>query len=378
MWVTQISNLYYLHAGRKCECCNRNATFHGSYLPKPTSTSAIPSENDVLTRQNTTQSTTLYSTLKANVNDNRRKALPFYKFRYPLNVDIRRLIKRYMDKGYSEISPINPYRYKYLSLASDKCQSNSSIYLLFLVKSAAANFQYRMDIRNTWGNESLWSSFGARTVFVLGKHKLATVQSKIDKEIELFHDVIQIDFIDNYYNNTFKTIGGYQWILHFCNNSKFVLAVDDDYFVAPERIVKFLSNLTSSESEGLYFGHIGNPYPPRDRSDRWYIPIKDYPYDLYPPFLSGGAILMSRRVAMEISIGFLYTKYFKYDDVYLGIVLFKLGRKPRGNRYMMVRRVNTRVHHEVSNVLAAHNYKGNLRARWKEHLIFSKHHNKNN
>lgn len=53
--------------------------------------------------------------------------------------------------------------------------------------------------------------------------------------------------------------------------------------------------------------------------------MKDYPFQRYPPYLAGGAIIVSMDVAQKMAAAFPYVKYLVIDDAYLGIVAYKLG-----------------------------------------------------
>ncbi len=66
--------------------------------------------------------------------------------------------------------------------------------------------------------------------------------TKIEKESALFGDLVQGDFHDNYYNNTLKTMAGLRWAAEMCPTSRFYLFVDDDYYVSPRNLLRFLRN----------------------------------------------------------------------------------------------------------------------------------------
>ena len=129
----------------------------------------------------------------------------------------------------------------------------ADLYLVILVKSAAANFKQRKMIRKTWGKETnRYSHFRTKTMFTLGRSKESKVQDMITKENNEFKDLIQGDFVDNYYNNTIKTLMSLRWVYEYCGSAKFYLFVDDDYYLSLKNLLLFLRNPFKFEE---YFDH---------------------------------------------------------------------------------------------------------------------------
>jgi hypothetical protein len=56
-----------------------------------------------------------------------------------------------------------------------------------------------------------------------------------------------------------------------------------------------------------------------------YISEEQYPFDMFPTFLSGGAILTHISVVRRLHIAFSYVKIIDLDDVYVAIVAHKLN-----------------------------------------------------
>jgi hypothetical protein len=48
------------------------------------------------------------------------------------------------------------------------------------------------------------------------------------------------------------------------------------------------------------------------------ISLPDYPFNQFPPYVQGNAILLSRRTAREFHAAIKYAKLFVWDDVLLG------------------------------------------------------------
>jgi hypothetical protein len=61
---------------------------------------------------------------------------------------------------------------------------------------------------------------------------------------------------------------------------------------------------------------------------KWYISLRDYPYDKFPPYVSAGFYLLSEQSSKLFYIASKLVKRFKFDDIYMGILAYKLGVTP--------------------------------------------------
>ena len=217
---------------------------------------------------------------------------------------------------------INPHPYKYIRIPSGVCTSTGNRvdpHLLILVKSNIFQFGHRMAIRMTWGK---FSDSSIQLAFLLGYSPLVTPFAKM--EYELHKDIIQENFLDEYNNNTLKTIMGFNWVTTYCNQSKFILFVDDDYFVNVPNVRDFVNNITTNQS--TFIGYKYEKARPRRKQDsKWYVSKEEYPDDYWPPYISGGSMLISMDVIINMTKTFPYVKQLYIDDVYLGIVAYLLN-----------------------------------------------------
>ena len=69
----------------------------------------------------------------------------------------------------------------------------------------------------------------------------------------------------------------------------------------------------------------------RHRLRKWHVTVDEYPYSLFPSFITAGAYLMSQRLVQQFAIAAPFVKFLKFDDVFLGIVSMKLGIRPQHN-----------------------------------------------
>ena len=89
-----------------------------------------------------------------------------------------------------------------------------------------------MAIRDSWGNLDHYNLENAiQIVFLLGKPANSTKEDSISAEAEKFDDIVQGDYLDTYRNLTLKALNGMEYRKIYCNQPKYVLAIDDDTFV---------------------------------------------------------------------------------------------------------------------------------------------------
>ncbi|XP_070491772.1 beta-1,3-galactosyltransferase brn [Chironomus tepperi] len=308
----------------------------------------------------------------------------FEKFEYELNGNINAICYKVRKGEKPDVEPINNAVYTYRHNNENKCkdelQKGLVPHLLIIVKSRNDHFERRNAIRNSWGFEKRFSDVIIRTVFSLGidqqthNDQLSEIQKLVDIESERYKDIIQFNFIDEYYNNTLKTMHGMKWCKENCIRSKFYLFVDDDYYVSIKNILAFLRNpvnypeyleaykeqlrklnqrklqeakiingtnhtemtnrnLLSFNVElppnvKLFAGYVFNSRPHRHRSSKWYISLDEYKYDRWPTYVTAGCFLLSREALQEMFCTSQYTKYFRFDDIFLGIVALKANIEP--------------------------------------------------
>ena len=195
--------------------------------------------------------------------------------------------------------------------------------LLILVSSAPANFGRRFLIRQTWGADnkivSQW-----KTYFLLGQIKDPTRSVLLKKENRIYGDMIRADYYESYWNQSLKIQMAFEWAARYCHFS-YLLKVDDDVFVNAKSLVDVL-HLKTTPKKGLYMGKLNhNPFVKRD--GKWRVSSEEYSGTHYPDFCSGAGFVMSYDVVESMVPLFDVIKPFRLDDVYVGILVGKLGVK---------------------------------------------------
>ena len=78
----------------------------------------------------------------------------------------------------------------------------------------------------------------------------------------------------------------------------------------------------------LFTGYVFFSKPMRYRYSKWFIGLDEYPFSKYPPYVTAGAYITSAEVLRDMYYTSMYTKLFRFDDVYLGLVARKAKIAP--------------------------------------------------
>jgi len=121
--------------------------------------------------------------------------------------------------------------------------------------------------------------------------------------------------------------------------------------VFKSRNLKQLVDFDLPEDVRLFAGQVfPESSPMRHRSSKWFVTLDEYPFDTYPPFITAGAYILSRAALIDMYYTSYFTKLFRFDDIWLGMIAkkanlepfhspeFYLWRKPysvRGYRYVI-------------------------------------------
>lgn len=222
----------------------------------------------------------------------------YTNFVYPLETNISRCAINLQSGKSDQLPCVQINKLEYDLLLTNKTKCNGNIHLLILVKSSLKHFDRRRIIRKTWGSENRFSDVPTRTIFILGKSYDIDLEKRVEEEHKQFGDVVQYDFIDDYYNNTIKTMNSIKWASTHCNNSRFYFFSDDDMYVSIKNVLRFLRNPTEypeylkNEVKGkqskynlpsdviLFSGFVFHSSPLRHQISKWFDKYI-FHYDFY-------------------------------------------------------------------------------------------------
>ncbi|XP_045477700.1 beta-1,3-galactosyltransferase brn-like [Harmonia axyridis] len=307
-------------------------------------------------------------------------------FDYPYSGNVKFLVDQMMNGA--EFTPSNYYYFKYRSNLSHIC--NSSVKLLFLVKSDPEHYEQRNIIRWTWGSTKQFDgNINIKTVFLIGSREYEN--ERLTAESNTHNDILQGNFTDSYFNNTIKTMMGFKWAFEFCSKSTdYFMFVDDDYYVSPKNLLEFVKNPyifpgrdkrvtkysfidLSPDKFELYAGFVFESSPFRSYFSKWYVSLKEYPYNKWPPYVTAGAYVLSRLSLIRMYYASLFMDHFRFDDIYVGILAYKLKIEPIYNENFHFHKLSY-TSKGYRQLIASHGYSNpeELWSVWKDYNNYEK------
>ncbi|XP_041347342.1 beta-1,3-galactosyltransferase 1-like [Gigantopelta aegis] len=246
---------------------------------------------------------------------------------------------------------VNPHLFRYLLNPKTFC-SKKDIFIIAYVHSTPDHFEKRDAIRQTWGKMKYYLNKRAEVVFIMGQVANTGVMTSVRNESGIHGDIVQEDFVDSYRNLTYKAIAGLKWVSTFCRQAVYVLKTDGDIFVNVYALVKYMQStaeLRYARTKLIQCIVWQNMKVIRNNSSKWYVSKEEFSPNVYPPYCSGSAYLMSSGVTGRLYRTSLTTQFFWVDDYYItGLLVHKLNitHRPYNRAYVFD---NSRVLEELNN-----------------------------
>ncbi|OWF36794.1 Beta-1,3-galactosyltransferase brn [Mizuhopecten yessoensis] len=201
-----------------------------------------------------------------------------------------------------------------------KCKELSRKNTVIMVLSKASNRLQRETIRRTWGHPKMQSSYNFSLYFVIGKEQ----NDDFDEIKTENEDVLQIDIKENYFNISEKVIEALNWVPQSCSESRYFLKIDDDVYFN----LNFLKKINKDEQylpDDVILGDCLPETKPYRLTTKFTVSFEEYPFVRYPPYCGGPGYVMTLPTARKLHREMTHTKTFKFEDVYVGIVAYKIG-----------------------------------------------------
>ncbi|KAJ8023068.1 Beta-1,3-galactosyltransferase 1 [Holothuria leucospilota] len=203
------------------------------------------------------------------------------------------------------------------------------VFLMVVMISAPMNFEQRKLQRLYCLNVSEISGKRIERLFLVGNSGNSSLNKRIKEESIIYQDIVMGNFHDSYRNLSLKTLFGLRWASMYCSQAHYVMKADDDTFINFKPLIDTLSR---SPKENFITGHLCTGCKPvRNITNKWYTSEEKYPGEFYPEYLFGAAYVMSGDLPRKILLMSRSTPPFLWEDVYIGMILEKLGLKPLQN-----------------------------------------------
>ena len=161
-------------------------------------------------------------------------------------------------------------------------------------------------------------------VFLIGLTKNKTEQENMERENEMYGDILQEDFTESYFTLDLKTVMAWKWASEYCSHATFVMVCNDEFMVDMFKLISYLKSEPKDESKinlcsnAVGFGVMrGHP--------KWHVSEETYEATHYPQFCVGTGYVARSAVIRKMYFMSVDTPMFMPDDAWIGIVAEKLG-----------------------------------------------------
>ncbi|CAI9743212.1 beta-1,3-galactosyltransferase 1-like [Octopus vulgaris] len=228
-----------------------------------------------------------------------------------------------------------PYEHNFKRLINEPnlCSQHGRIFIIYAIITMYSHFDRREILRKSFENipsDSCARGVVIKHVFLFAKTGNSTIESLIQKESEIYHDILQEDFKESYMNVSIKAIMAWKWVREFCANAEYVAMLNDESLVDHGRLVSWLG---TDFSKGAREDHFALCYPvglarahhlDMERF-RMLEPQKLYQGKFYPRYCHGFAYVAHIKVFNKLYLSALKNTHFMPTDVWIGILTEKLN-----------------------------------------------------
>ena len=178
----------------------------------------------------------------------------------------------------------------------EPCSGQSfSIFILSAARTSGGSYLKRQAERNTWVKEAKQRQISSYFVIALSKNE--TTNQLLKEESKQYKDMIQMQFIDSYWNLTLKTLSILNWSQKRCQKSKIIVKTDDDTVV---NINLLLDSLDQFKPGITGYKDDNKITVPRDNSSMAWYPKEYFKPDNYPEYIYGGFYAITSDVIPKL------------------------------------------------------------------------------
>lgn len=221
-----------------------------------------------------------------------------------------------------------PYDYHFTINHPETCNLLKP-FVVLIVPVAPENMDHRINIRRTWGNQTLVQDKVVRMFFLLGRPSVGNVvqiQQQVIEENKEYGDLLESDFMDSYKNLTIKTMVMMEWLFSYCTTATYAMKIDSDMFL---NVHNLISMLLTAKRENYLTGLVAHGAAVlRNKHSKWYLPLSIFPEEQYPPYALGLGYIFSLDLPKKIVEASRHVPTIYIEDVYVGLCMRHLQIMP--------------------------------------------------
>ena len=194
-----------------------------------------------------------------------------------------------------------------------------------------------------------------KPIFLMGIDRIPKeVLFKIQKENEDFQDLLLVDIEETYQNPPKKLLAAFHWIFNLkAEQLNWIVKLDDDIYINITKFDQYFSHISNPDT--IHCLEMTNTKPVRDPKSRWYISKEDWNQDMYPPYCSGTAYIMTPIIG-EILFQTYTSHHLTNSKVWMEDLFLTgiLARQANVQRTQVINMAYMGLLHKKANFFVAH------------------------
>ncbi|CAI5448662.1 unnamed protein product [Caenorhabditis angaria] len=182
-------------------------------------------------------------------------------------------------------------------------ETSADFTLLVLVTTMASEVELRQQVRLSWANTT--RTRRARVEFLMGR-PTASEMHKLQKEQEIFNDLIIADLTESYYGLASKTISMLTYKMRYHPRSKCLVKADIDNVLILDNYLRLCEETVAP----LILGKCDVTRTVKRNETKWAIPMQVWPYPLFPAYCSTGTYMMAGETLPQMLVNQAMTSKF--------------------------------------------------------------------
>lgn len=230
----------------------------------------------------------------------------FEKFGMPFSY------RKISDPTYPDIPYENPIEYVHVPVMS----TSRHFRVVLLIMSKVQGFYDRNLIRQHI--PGMIRQYNMTYCFIIARD--STYDAEIADESRKYHDVLQMNHVDNYHNLTLTTMGALHYVYLYNMNADYFMKMDSDCGVNIHRLHHMLYTLSAAKADYAGECRSGQHYNIFNQTQKNYIPaeliggIRNV-----STYARGAAYLISKQALPKLLVGFRHLPFIGHqEDVNVG------------------------------------------------------------
>lgn len=222
------------------------------------------------------------------------------------------------------------YDFQALLSPGNVCKNcKRTIYLFILITTQAKSVDARNALRETWLQYAEQNCGRIRYAFLIGGGCSLDLMNQVKEENRKYGDILVEDYIDSYYNLSYKVYGGLRWAVRHCPQAKFVSRSADDIYLNVPKILDYLMVNEWNMEDTVIGTCYSEASVDRKKWSKHYQSKNDYVPQKYGPFCMGTTIIMPIAATKKIVQVGPDIPWFNLEDQWLGFAGVKARLKLR-------------------------------------------------